>query len=93
MLCSIAFDTAVTVFGVFRLLLNSLQTALLAFDKAPLLAAAPFGYHPSLGRTRGSLQRGCEKTAHSACALLLLEHFLAPARNLPHGRRTPLVLQ
>ncbi|KAH6860868.1 hypothetical protein BKA58DRAFT_392321 [Alternaria rosae] len=25
---------------------------------------------PSLGRTRGSLQRGCKNTAHSACASL-----------------------
>ncbi|KAH8628993.1 hypothetical protein IG631_16250 [Alternaria alternata] len=39
--------------------------------------------YPSLGRTRGSLQRGCNNTAHSACASSYCEHMLPPAQNPP----------
>jgi hypothetical protein len=59
MLCTIVLDTAVTVFGVLRLLLS--------FNRRFLLSSKlyPLDIHPSLGRTRG-------KAAHSVCALLML---------------------
>ena len=87
---SIVFDTAVTVFSVFRLLLDSLQTALLAANKAPL--------HPFILHIRRWAGLAARYSADAITRPIL--PVLPPTastcchrrRTLPHGRRTLPIL-
>lgn len=73
MSCSIVFDPAVTVFSVFRLLPNALQTALLAANKAP-----PHPFTLQMRRWAGLAAR-CSADAKTRPILPVLLWLRAPA--------------